>query len=163
MSKPWYREPWPWLLAIMPTTAVVAGIVTVVLAVKSDDGLVADDYYKEGMAINRTLARDRAASALGLSAELSARGESIQLRLRQTAAGDTPGALRLSMSHPTRPDLDLRVTLVRDGKGGYVGRLEGIGAVRYRVILEPENGAWRLAGTWRVSAGHLVLRAPARP
>jgi hypothetical protein len=162
MSKPWYREPWPWLLAIMPTTAVVAGIATAVLAVKSDDGLVEDDYYKQGMAINRTLSRDDAARALGLSATLAARDGRVTLQLAQAGGGDTPAALVLNMVHPTQPGLDLRETLVRDGQGGYVGRLNKLEAVRYRVLVAPEDKAWRLAGVWQARAGSLALQAPAR-
>ncbi len=48
-SKPWYREPWPWILMIMPVTAVVAGSFMMWLAVSTEDGLVEDDYYKKGL------------------------------------------------------------------------------------------------------------------
>src|SRR4051812_31343236 len=43
--RPWYREPWPWLLMSGPAIVVVAGCLTAGIAWKSDDGLVADDYY----------------------------------------------------------------------------------------------------------------------
>jgi hypothetical protein len=33
---------------------IVAGAVTVWLAVVSNDGLVTDDYYKQGLAVNQT-------------------------------------------------------------------------------------------------------------
>ena len=52
---PWYREPWPWLLMSGPATVIVAGIYTSVLAFSGTDGLVADDYYKQGLAMNKTL------------------------------------------------------------------------------------------------------------
>ena len=55
---PWYREPWPWLLMAGPAAVVVAGFATLWLAVSSNDGLVADDYYKQGLAINQTLQRE---------------------------------------------------------------------------------------------------------
>ena len=41
-SKPWYREPWPWILMAGPAIVVVAGIATAWLAVRSNDGLVED-------------------------------------------------------------------------------------------------------------------------
>ncbi len=40
-----------------PLTVIVASVFTLWLAVRSEDGLVADDYYKRGLAINQTLAR----------------------------------------------------------------------------------------------------------
>ena len=43
-GKPWYREPWPWILMIMPVTAVVAGSFMMWLAVSTEDGLVEHDY-----------------------------------------------------------------------------------------------------------------------
>ena len=49
--EPWYRQGWPWFLIALPATAVVAGIATLVIAAKTFDGMVVDDYYKEGQAI----------------------------------------------------------------------------------------------------------------
>ena len=43
-SLPWYRHPWPWILMSGPFVVVVAGVITLYLAVVSDDGLVDDDY-----------------------------------------------------------------------------------------------------------------------
>ena len=43
-DKPWYRYRWPWLLMIGPAIVVVAGAVTTALAIRTTDGLVADDY-----------------------------------------------------------------------------------------------------------------------
>mgnify|MGYP000916835605 FL=1 len=47
-AKPWYREPWPWLLMSGPGLVVIAGVVTAWIAFSGADGLVADDYYKQG-------------------------------------------------------------------------------------------------------------------
>ncbi|MFH0934336.1 MAG: FixH family protein, partial [Pseudomonadota bacterium] len=65
--KPWYREPWPWFLMSLPATAVIAGVATVVIAIQSADGMVVGDYYKAGLAINQTLARDNAATEMALT------------------------------------------------------------------------------------------------
>ena len=67
-GTPWYRQRWPWLLMLGPAIVVVAGIVTAVIAIETDDGLVADDYYKRGLAINQTLERAARTAALGLTA-----------------------------------------------------------------------------------------------
>ena len=55
LKKPWYREPWVWLMIALPASAVVGGIITIYLAVSTSDGLVVDDYYKRGKAINLDL------------------------------------------------------------------------------------------------------------
>ena len=67
-GTPWYRQRWPWLLMLGPAIVVVAGIVTAVIAIETDDGLVADDYYKRGLAINQTLERAARTAVLGLTA-----------------------------------------------------------------------------------------------
>ena len=59
--RPWYREPWPWILMAGPAVVVVAGFFTLWLAVSTSDGLVVEDYYKQGLAINRVFAREDAA------------------------------------------------------------------------------------------------------
>jgi hypothetical protein len=62
---PWYRHRWPWLLMSGPAVVVVAGIFTAWLAISRADALVADDYYKQGKAINKDLRRDHEAQRLG--------------------------------------------------------------------------------------------------
>ena len=54
-AKPWYREPWPWILMAGPAAVVVAGTVTAYIAFSGADRLVAEDYYKRGVEINRTI------------------------------------------------------------------------------------------------------------
>jgi uncharacterized protein len=145
-SKPWYREPWPWLLAIMPTTAIIAGGFTVWFAITSNDGLVVDDYYKQGKAINQTKERDRLAQALGISARLLPQGQVLQLQL----AGQLetpPGLLTLKIMHPTRSGDDHEVSLNWDG-AGYHGQLPALTGSKYRLQLTPEFGDWRLTGEW---------------
>jgi hypothetical protein len=67
-SKPWYREPWPWILMAGPATVVVAGIATSVIAFKGADRVVADDPYKRAIEINRTLTREERAKLPARSA-----------------------------------------------------------------------------------------------
>ena len=61
--KPWYREPWPWILMAGPAAVIVAGAVTMTLAFKYQDPLVAKDYYKRGVEINKELAKERSREA----------------------------------------------------------------------------------------------------
>lgn len=57
--RPWWREPMMWLVLGGPLLVVVAGIVTFVLAVRMPDPVIADDYYKRGLEINKTLAEQQ--------------------------------------------------------------------------------------------------------
>ncbi len=58
---PWWRHGHVWLLIAGPATVVVAGFATLVIAMRSPDPVVAPDYYRRGLEINKTLAaRDKA-------------------------------------------------------------------------------------------------------
>ena len=155
-AKPWYREPWPWILMAGPAAVVVAGLVTAWLAVISDDGLVADDYYKQGLAINQTLGRSEAAARHGIKAELSLAEGRVRVRL-SGAGGST---LNLRLAHPTRAGMDQSVNLVMTEPGVYEGRIQAARPGRWHVVLQ--QGDWRLAGDWTLpAAGALTLGAEA--
>ncbi len=145
-ARPWYREPLVWLLIAIPASAVVAGFVTLALAIATDDGLVADDYYWRGKEINRVLERDRAAAAGGLAADVrldEGRGL-VAVRLTARAAVELPAELRFSLLHATRAGLDRQVALARAPDGEYYGLLGSLPAGRWHVQLETDH--WRLTG-----------------
>lgn len=151
-AQAWYREPWPWILMAGPAVVVVAGLVTAWLAVRSDDGLVVDDYYKQGLGINQTLSRSDAAARLGINAEIYL----VDGRVRVLLAAAGGGALRLQMAHPTRAGLDQSVKLSMIQPGVYEGRLQPLRAGRWHVLLEQSD--WRLTGDWSLpDAGPLRL------
>jgi uncharacterized protein len=56
-AAPWWRWGHVWLLIAGPAAAVVAGIVTAVMAFRGQDPVVAQDYYRRGIEINKALAR----------------------------------------------------------------------------------------------------------
>ncbi|MFZ5509217.1 MAG: FixH family protein [Pseudomonadota bacterium] len=158
--RKWYREPWPWLLMAGPAVAVLAGIFTTWLAVKSNDGLVADDYYKQGVAINKTLARDERARALGLQGSLElAAGETV-LRLEAKAAVELPTRLHLVLSHATRAGLDRELILTGDARG-WQGPALALPDGHWRVVVEDEAKTWRLRGNLRLPGSRqLTLGRP---
>jgi len=155
---PWYRHRWPWLLMAGPAAVVVAGVITTVIAVRTSDGVVADDYYKQGLGINRVLERDRRAQALGLQARLVFNEERDAVRV--LLAGDAPGPerLRLALAHPTRKE-DRMVELRRAAPGLYEGRLAPPRGARWNVTLEDPARTWRVAGRWNAAEPGLVLAA----
>lgn len=148
--QPWYREPWPWLLMLGPLVVIVAGFVTAYLAVVSNDGLVEDDYYKQGLTVNQRTARDQRAAELGIEAEfvVGAEGRRIRVLLRANEGVRLPEALALRITHPTRPGLDQNLALRREGAGIYDGTLEPLPGGRWHVTLEDGAREWRLVGDW---------------
>jgi len=53
---PWWRHGHVWLLLAGPLAVVVAGVCTAWIAARGSDPLVATDYYRRGIEINRSLA-----------------------------------------------------------------------------------------------------------
>lgn len=63
-ALPWWRYGHVWLVIAGPAIVVVAGFVTLALALRSPDPLVAQDYYRKGIEINKTLADESAKAFL---------------------------------------------------------------------------------------------------
>jgi hypothetical protein len=136
----WTREPWPWILMSGPAAVILAGAATIWLALASADGLVADDYYKRGLAINQVLAREDNARRLGVRARI----ESAHGRLRVTLAGAAPEALFAQLAHATRAGHDLRLRLAPVAAGVYEAELPQLPAGRWRLSLEDPRREWRV-------------------
>ncbi|MBE7459141.1 MAG: FixH family protein [Zoogloeaceae bacterium] len=145
-KRPWYAHRWPWLLMAGPAVVVVAGIVTAWIAATTSDGLVADDYYKQGLAINQRLARQDAAAAMQLEARLRLAEGRVELRLASRARAPLPDLVSLTLVHPTHGGNDRKVVLAGE-QGLYAGPLAGLGPGRWQVVIEDAAGAWRMAGS----------------
>ena len=158
-AQPWYRERWPWILMAGPAIVVVAGLFTAWLAIRSDDGLVVDDYYKRGLAINQTLGRSDTAGRLGIGAELQLADGRVRVLLEGLAGSGTPS---LRLVHPTRAGMDQSVKLAAVAPGVFEGRLQPPLPGRWHVLLETRD--WRLAGDWTLpAAGAIRLGARSLP
>lgn len=142
--RPWYRQFWPWFLIALPATSVVAGLTTLAIAIRNQDSLVRDDWYKDGKAINQSIARDAKATELGITASLemdSVTGDVIAtLSSRKALAAHE--LVTLTLSHPTLADQDQTVVLTRRTDGKYQGVLShSLKGAHYVELGTPE---WRL-------------------
>lgn len=147
LSGPWYRDRWPWLIMSVPALSAVLGIVMLVLAMGSYDGLVAEDYYKQGLAINEVLDREAEAKRLGLEAHMQVVDGSVRVVLQGELRN--PGALKLHLAHPTRAGEDFLLRLRMTGLHTYEASWPQPAAGRWRAILEDEAGTWRISGLWQ--------------
>jgi uncharacterized protein len=59
IPRPWWKFGLVWMVIAGPALVVLAGIATVWLAVRTPDPMVAEDYYRRGVDINKTLAAQR--------------------------------------------------------------------------------------------------------
>jgi hypothetical protein len=141
MSKAWYKEPWPWILMSGPFAVLVAGAATIWIAFASADGLVADDYYKRGLAINKTLAKEDEAKKREIIADVESFKTTIRIRLKNA----DPEALFVHLAHATRAGYDQRLRLAPVGGGAYEAALPAMPRGRWHLIIEDPRGAWRIA------------------
>lgn len=54
--KPWWKYGHVWLVISGPLVVVIAGVVTAWIAFTQQDPVLAQDYYRQGLNINQTLA-----------------------------------------------------------------------------------------------------------
>jgi len=133
-----------------PFIVVVAGFVTAYLAIVSNDGLVEDDYYKQGLAVNQQSARDNKALAQGIKAQVMLGGDGTQIRIFLLGNSGVvfPQEVYLRIIHPTRAGVDQKLFLRAEGNGIYTGKLSTPLAGRWHIVLEDEQNQWRLTGDW---------------
>ncbi len=58
-TKPWWKYGHVWLIISGPAAVIVAGFVTLAIAIGTPDPVVADDYYRRGLDINKILAEEK--------------------------------------------------------------------------------------------------------
>jgi hypothetical protein len=140
----WYRHPWPWILMAGPAFVLVAGVAMTTVAFRGADGLVADDYYKRGLGINRVLAREARAEAIGLRAQV--RLEPGRVVADIAAREALPERIQLTLAHPTRAGADRVAWLTRAPDGRYEAPLVNLASGRWRLILETPQWRWSTLG-----------------
>ncbi|HSI43718.1 MAG TPA: FixH family protein [Methylotenera sp.] len=60
-KKAWWHYGHAWLVFGGPAAVVVACMITVVIAVKGQDPIIDQDYYRHGTEINKTIAAEKSA------------------------------------------------------------------------------------------------------
>ncbi len=157
---PWYRQPMVWMLIAPPATAVIAGVITVAIAMQDPDSLVADDYYKEGLAINQRLERDRRAQELKVRAALVLEKGQVHLTLQAPAE---PPQMKLTLAHATRAGFDQQLELERGEDGVYRSRtvLPALTAGRWQVWLEGAD--WRVGAQLEGNLGQAMTELTLHP
>ena len=165
--KPWYRYFWPWILIALPLASVLGGVTTLLIAMKDPDSLVVGDYYKEGLAINRSLAKEDRARSMGLAAHLRVDLATGDILLRLNSDKPVPAdRLQLKFFHTTRAERDVETTLQPLTPGRYAGSIaKPLSLGGWLLNLGPVDDAWRVAGRTHVTPDSTgaVLTADLRP
>ncbi len=141
----WFQYPGVWAVFLIPFSAVLFGIVMLVVTSIHPDDVVVDDYYKAGMAINRSLEMDSKAAEL----EVLARGEFSADGIRFNISGVDDSAVVFRLFHVTDRERDQEYILVAEGQGSYYTTADGLEidfarpGVWYAELIGAET-KWRL-------------------
>jgi hypothetical protein len=158
-QRPWFKEPWLWLVILLPVASVVAGISTVIIAYKHADDLVNDDYYKVGIAINQNIESEELATDLGLHGRMFFSGEKVQLQIQaeSNSAMLFPEKIMLELFHPTLKRDDISVELKQQSNGLYTAafNITHLDGKRY-LRITPFNQDWILKQEILVRIGEPV-------
>ncbi|MFZ6709183.1 FixH family protein [Undibacterium sp. TC9W] len=153
----WYKEPWLLLVAGGPAFVVCASLYTGYIAMHGADKVVAEDYYKQGLMINKDIQRDAKARELQLNAYINADFAKGKIVLQVSGKGDLPETIQLRLASAavggnSVSEVIRRLPMKRTATGQYEGDLKlmpnaGEQAVKlFHIKLETTD--WRLTGDW---------------
>lgn len=145
LKQPWYKQFWPWFIIAIPTSSVIVGVVMIVLALQDQGGLVREDWYKEGMAINQRLDKQNRAKSAGIQAFFSYSADDNIVSLRvENVDTDKESTLVLDLVHPTLKQRDMSVQLYLTPQKTYFAKLEQIPNGLYYAQLRSDAGEWEI-------------------
>lgn len=153
-NKSWFTQFWPWFLIILPMTAVIAGITTVIIATKNKPEMVVDDYYRKGKAINADLSLLKNAKKLNISATLTFQNDELLIHINGMK---NKGSIQLSLYHPTLAHRDITLMLTADGNGLYRFQSDKNIDGKWQLRIEPFDKSWRLQKTVMLPSAHISL------
>lgn len=152
----WYKEPWLLLVAGGPLVVVCASLFTGFLAMHGSDKVVADDYYKQGLMINKDIQRDARARELKMSAVLSEDFANGKIKLDLSGKGELPDSVQLSLAASGNAnsvsEVIRRMPMNRIAPGKYEGELKLVSNISLSsaklLHVKLETTDWRLTGSW---------------
>lgn len=158
--KPWFKEPWLLFLIALPTVVVIASLNLVFVSFKNADSVVADNYYKEGLAINQQMADIEQAKNLGISITLQINKKLLEVEVTP-ALDKSITTLNLELRHPLDHRFDQKITLGRNSQGGFNAALPEIKPGSWHIDIYSNTGEnpWRIKQRIQFPQAKLSLSA----
>lgn len=156
---PWYKQFWLWFMLVPLFILVLASFYLLYLAITTNDGVVVDNYYRDGKGYVVRQEEDAFARAMELQADVRWKSDTLSLQLDGRLT-PLPEQLELLIIFPTNDDFDVTVIMDHRGLGEYVGQLPEPVSGRRLLQVHPLNTdtEWRLHADVEVPpSGDLVL------
>lgn len=144
--RPWYKEPWPFILVSITGLGVVAGSTLAFIGLSNPPEIVSGDFEQLGRGLTDTNVRTAQARALGLDGQVTLDGNRVALTLAAASADSLPERLLLQFQHPARSEGDTTALLQRGNDGRYYGALSLTPHPNALVIVSDIEQSWWLAG-----------------
>jgi len=157
VDSPYRSNPVFWIMLLLPAAAVVAGLATLAIALRSADRPLPADYHWEGEHLDRDFALARNAAAHGIEVSVEVNDAAGECRATVRAAPDDAPTLTLLFANGADAGLDRVVLLRRVAAGEYRGPCQAIPAGHWRVALEA--GQWSIRTQVVGSIESITLRA----
>lgn len=142
---PWYKQFWLWFMLVPLFILIMASFYLLYMAYTTHDGVVVDNYYRDGKGYVVRQEEDAFARAMGLRSDVQWSDQRLAVNLSGKLT-PLPEELELLIIFPTNDDFDISVTLQHRGLGEYVGQLPEAVSGRRLLQLHPLNAEqeWRL-------------------
>jgi len=145
---PWYKQGWPWALISIPLLTIIACSVTIYIAFNTDDSLVKDNYYKEGLAINQSIKRIEHARSISAIATIEIDKQANLIHLNFQSSQTPPNRIVLKFSHPTLENKDQDFELAHLTGDDYAAELNNLEEAYWHIHLEDGSKTWLLKSRW---------------
>jgi len=151
----WYKEPWMLLVVGGPAIVVVAAIITGFIAWRGEDKVIAKDYYKHGLNINKDIFRDAKANEYKMQAKVQLDAVTGKILLRLEGKTTLPSSVIFSTSFTSSNSVYeqiQKISLTQVQPGTYEGELkmpsatDSISLALWHVQIEATD--WRLTADW---------------
>lgn len=145
----WQKYAWLWFISALPALAVIASLITVVIAIKNPPSMVDDDYYEMGIAINKKIQQYSLSERLNIRADIAFDFEKKSLRLLLNKDhASMPELLMLSFTHPVDSTHDFQLPLQKNSQQEYLQQFQSIAPAHWHIQLTPLN--MNIDQTWRI-------------
>ena len=160
-AKPWYKEPWPFILVSITGLGVVAGSTLAVIGFSNPPEIVSGQFGSLAKFVTEDSALIDQARALGLSGRLALDGDEVVLRMSAHDGTSLPEQLMVQFQHPATSAGDSVALVSRTAGGEYRGSYAVPPHARAHVSVTDLGQNWALAG--RLDAGASITVEARRP
>jgi len=157
VDSPLRGNPVFWLMWLLLGSTVVAGFVTLAIALRSADRELPSSYHWEGERLDRDFALARNAARHGVEVTFVATAGQCSATVR--GAPNEPAALHLLFVNSTDAALDHAVRLTRVAPATYAADCAVLPSGRWRVALQDDAGQWAIRTQFIGDVSRLELRA----